>query len=57
MTDGTALRTEDIGTVHDRFFTLHDFRLANGAVLPEAASSVSLYHALPARMNTTATCA
>jgi homoserine O-acetyltransferase len=36
MTDGAALRTEDIGTVHDQFFTLHDFRLANGAVLPEA---------------------
>ena len=36
MADGAALRTEDIGTVHDQFFTLHDFRLANGAVLPEA---------------------
>src|SRR5258708_29252467 len=36
MTDGAALRTEDIGTVHDQFFTLHDFRLANGAVLAEA---------------------
>jgi homoserine O-acetyltransferase len=36
MTDGAALRTEDIGTVEDRFFTLHDFRLANGTVMPEA---------------------
>src|SRR6266446_6545170 len=36
MTDGAALRTEDIGTVEDRFFTLRDFRLANGTVMPEA---------------------
>src|SRR5258707_4309053 len=36
MTDGAAMRTEDIGTVHDQFFTLDDFRLANGAVLAEA---------------------
>ena len=36
MTDGPALRTEDIGTVEDRFFTLRDFRLANGMVMPEA---------------------
>jgi len=36
MADGAARRTEDIGTVHDQFFALHDFRLANGAVLPEA---------------------
>ena len=36
MTDGPALRTEDIGTVEDRFFTLRDFRLANGATMPEA---------------------
>src|SRR5437764_4230628 len=36
MNDGAALRTEDIGTVHDRFFTLRDFRLANGAVMSEA---------------------
>ena len=36
MTDGPALRTEDIGTVEDRSFTLRDFRLANGATMPEA---------------------
>ena len=36
MTDGTALHTEDIGTVHDQLFTLRDFRLANGTILPEA---------------------
>src|SRR6266403_4188710 len=36
MTDGAALRPEDIGTVADRFFTLRDFPLANGTVMPEA---------------------
>ena len=43
MTDGTALRTEDIGTVHDRFFTLGDFRLANGTVMPEATIVYETY--------------
>src|SRR6266852_5539425 len=36
MTDGAALRTEDIRTVEDRFFTIRDFRLTNGTVMPEA---------------------
>src|SRR5216683_1997388 len=43
MTDGAALRTEDIGTVEDRFFTIRDFRLANGAVMPEATIAYETY--------------
>src|SRR5437764_1514567 len=43
MNDGAALRTEDIGTVHDQFFTLRDFRLVNGAVLPEATIVYETY--------------
>src|SRR5947207_10318423 len=43
MTDGAALRTEDIGTVEDRYFTLRDFRLANGAVMPEATIVYETY--------------
>ena len=31
-----ALRTQDIGTVHDQFFTLRNFRLADGTVMAEA---------------------
>src|SRR5438046_8282166 len=36
MNDAAALRTQEIGTVHDQFFTLRDFRLADGTVMPEA---------------------
>src|SRR5438067_6057691 len=36
MNDAAALRTQEIGTVHDQFFTLRDFRLADGSVMPEA---------------------
>ena len=43
MTDGAALRTEDIGTVEDRFFTIRDFRLANGTVMPEATIAYETY--------------
>src|SRR4051812_32816125 len=43
MNDGPALRTADIGTVHDQFFTLRDFRLANGLVLPEATIVYETY--------------
>ena len=43
MNDGAALRTEDIGTVHDQFFTLRDFRLANGSVLPQATIVYETY--------------
>jgi len=48
MTDETALRTEDIGAVEDRFFTLRDFRLRNGAVLPEARIAYETYGRLAA---------
>src|SRR3954470_17847890 len=43
MNDGAALRTEDIGTVHDQFFTLRDFRLTNGTVMPEATIAYETY--------------
>ncbi len=43
MNDQVALRTADIGTVHDQFFTLRDFRLVNGAVLPEATIVYETY--------------
>ena len=43
MTDGAALRTDDIGTVEDRFFTIRDFRLADGAVMPEATIAYESY--------------
>src|SRR5947208_10374900 len=43
MTDGAALRTQDIGTVEDRFFTIRDFRLANGTVMPEATIAYETY--------------
>src|SRR5258706_7869473 len=43
MSEAAALRTEDIGTVEDRFFTLRDFRLANGAVMPQATIAYETY--------------
>src|SRR5438132_2092377 len=43
MTDGAALRTDDIGTVEDRFFTCRDCRLANGTVMPEAPIAYETY--------------
>ncbi len=43
MTDEAALRTDDIGTVEDRFFTIRDFRLANGTVMPEATIAYETY--------------
>ena len=43
MTDGAALRTQDIGTVEDRFFTISDFPLANGTVMPEARIAYETY--------------
>ena len=48
MADGPALRTEDIGTVEDRFFTLHDFRLGNGSTMPEATIAYETYGRLAA---------
>src|SRR5712691_1383529 len=43
MTDGPALRTEDIGTVEDRFFTIANFPLARGTVMPEATIAYETY--------------
>jgi homoserine O-acetyltransferase/O-succinyltransferase len=48
MTDGSALRTEDIGTVEDRFFDILDFRLQNGTVLPEVRIAYETYGRLAA---------
>src|SRR5437870_799053 len=43
MNDAAALRTADIGTVEDRFFTIRDFRLADGAVMPETTIAYETY--------------
>ena len=43
MTDGAALRTEDIGRVEDRFFTIRELPLANGTVMPEATIAYETY--------------
>ncbi|HEV8679860.1 MAG TPA: alpha/beta fold hydrolase [Stellaceae bacterium] len=43
MNDAMALRSDDIGTVEDRFFTLRDFRLANGRTMPEATIAYETY--------------
>jgi homoserine O-acetyltransferase len=46
MNDVSAPRTADIGTVEDQCFTLRDFRLANGAVMPEATIVYEAYGTL-----------
>jgi homoserine O-acetyltransferase len=43
MSEAAALRTEDIGAVEDRFFTIGDFRLADGTVVPEATIAYETY--------------
>src|ERR1700704_3529362 len=43
MNDAAALRTQDIGTVHDQFFTLRDFPVADGTVMPEAKIAYETY--------------
>src|SRR5690242_1075769 len=43
MADAPTLRTDDIGTVEDRYFKLRDFRLANSTVLPEATIVYETY--------------
>src|SRR5438270_13985306 len=43
MTDGAQPRTEDIGTIHDQFFALRDFRLGDGTVMPEATIVYETY--------------
>ena len=41
--DGPAAQTADIGTVEDRFFTLRDFALADGTIMPEAVIAYETY--------------
>ena len=43
MNDATPPRAGDIGIVEDRFFTIRDFPLSNGAVLPEATIAFETY--------------
>jgi homoserine O-acetyltransferase len=43
MTDAAPPETRDIGTVEDRFFTIRDFPLANGTVMPEATIAYETY--------------
>ena len=43
MNDAAPPRTRDIGTVEDRFFTLRDFRLADGTTMPEATIAYETY--------------
>src|SRR5579875_3052307 len=37
------LHTAEIGTVEDRKFTIHDFRLGNGVVMPEVTIAYETY--------------
>jgi homoserine O-acetyltransferase len=46
MNDAAPPRTADIGIVEDRFFTIRDFPLSNGAVLPEAVIAYETYGTL-----------
>jgi homoserine O-acetyltransferase/O-succinyltransferase len=43
MSDAAAIRTADIGTVRDRFFTIRDFRLSDGTAMPEATIAYETY--------------
>jgi len=43
MSDAAAVRTQDIGTVHDGFFTLRDFPVADSTVMPEATIVYETY--------------
>ena len=44
--DGQAPATGEIGTVEDRFFTIRDFRLTNGEIMPEATIAYETYGTL-----------
>ncbi|HYM73984.1 MAG TPA: alpha/beta fold hydrolase [Stellaceae bacterium] len=44
--DGATPNTSDIGTVEDRFFTIRDFRLAKGEILPQATIAYETYGTL-----------
>jgi len=46
MNDVAPLRTEDLGAVEDRFFSIRDFRLANGTVMPKATLAYESYGTL-----------
>jgi homoserine O-acetyltransferase len=43
MNDVPAPAAEDVGAVADRFFTLHDFRLSDGTVMPKATIAYETY--------------
>ena len=43
MNDATPPHVGNIGIVEDRFFTIRDFQLSNGAVLPEATIAYETY--------------
>jgi homoserine O-acetyltransferase len=43
MNEAPAPRAGDIGAVEDRFFTICDFRLANGATMPQATIAYETY--------------
>jgi homoserine O-acetyltransferase/O-succinyltransferase len=43
MNDANALRPEDIGAVEDRFYTLHNLRLADGPVMAQATIAYETY--------------
>jgi len=44
--DGASPAARDLGIVEDRFFTIRDFRLANGEVMPEATVAYETYGTL-----------
>ena len=49
--DGATTTVREIGTVEDKFFTIRDFRLTNGEVLPEATIAYETYGKLAAPNN------
>jgi homoserine O-acetyltransferase len=46
--DGATTAIREIGTVEDRFFTIRDFQLVNGTVMPEATIAYETYGKLAA---------
>ena len=43
MNDAAPVKTADIGAVEDRFFTIRDFKLSDGTVIPEATIAYETY--------------
>jgi homoserine O-acetyltransferase len=43
MNDAAPVKTGDIGAVEDKFFTIRDFKLADGTVMPEATIAYETY--------------